>query len=305
MLLTPWVTLGKAGPTKDGREITEQDLKDAAESYDQETYTAVINSDHMLSWYGNFGTVQQVRLGTAKDGATCLQGQLSPNVRLVEMNRNGQRLFPSMELQKNFANTGKTYLVGLAMTDEPASLGTSMIKFSAQMQERNIYMAEPAAEHITFTPEQSNAAQATDGTSPAEPDDTRNLLQKFISLLRNEPEAPSGSDTDQEDDDTMKPEQFTELKQLFTDQNAAYSARIDQLISAMKPGNDDGAEGSNEKQGEDGDTGNDQFTTLKTEIQTLTGTVTALQAELATFKQEKPGTEVPEGTGGGTKASFV
>jgi hypothetical protein len=34
-----------------------------------------------------------------------------------------------MEIQPNFANSGKCYLVGLAVTDDPASLGTEYLEF--------------------------------------------------------------------------------------------------------------------------------------------------------------------------------
>ncbi len=129
MLLTDWVIIGTAGNTIDGRVILEKDLTDAAEIYDCDEYTAVLNSDHALSWYGNFGNVHQVRLSKDKKYRTTLQEKIAPNFRLIEMNRNGQRMFCSMGLQDDFAGTGKTYLSGLAMTDEPASLGTSIVWF--------------------------------------------------------------------------------------------------------------------------------------------------------------------------------
>lgn len=45
--------------------------------------------------------------------------------------KKGQKLFTSMEVSPKFADTGKAYLVGLAATDDPASLGTEMLAFSA------------------------------------------------------------------------------------------------------------------------------------------------------------------------------
>lgn len=36
-----------------------------------------------------------------------------------------------MEVSTKFADTGKAYLVGLGATDDPASLGTEMLAFSA------------------------------------------------------------------------------------------------------------------------------------------------------------------------------
>ena len=36
-----------------------------------------------------------------------------------------------MEVDENFANKGSAYLIGLAVTDSPASLGTEMLQFAA------------------------------------------------------------------------------------------------------------------------------------------------------------------------------
>ncbi len=49
----------------------------------------------------------------------------------MELVKKGQKLFTSMEVSPKFADTGKAYLVGLAATDDPASLGTEMLTFSA------------------------------------------------------------------------------------------------------------------------------------------------------------------------------
>lgn len=49
----------------------------------------------------------------------------------MELVKKGQKLFTSMEVSTKFADTGKAYLVGLGATDDPASLGTEMLAFSA------------------------------------------------------------------------------------------------------------------------------------------------------------------------------
>ncbi|MCP6274896.1 GPO family capsid scaffolding protein, partial [Klebsiella pneumoniae] len=50
---------------------------------------------------------------------------------LVALVKKGQKLFTSMEVSTKFADLGKAYLIGLAATDDPASLGTEMLQFSA------------------------------------------------------------------------------------------------------------------------------------------------------------------------------
>jgi hypothetical protein len=56
---------------------------------------------------------------------------------LVAMNKAGQKLYTSIEISPNFAGTNKAYLVGLAVTDSPASLGTEMLAFAAAQGDRS------------------------------------------------------------------------------------------------------------------------------------------------------------------------
>ena len=48
------------------------------------------------------------------------------------VNKLKQKIFTSIEVREKFADTGKAYLMGLGITDTPASLGTEMLAFSAQ-----------------------------------------------------------------------------------------------------------------------------------------------------------------------------
>lgn len=45
-----------------------------------------------------------------------------------------EKIYSSIELHPQFALNGKAYVVGLAMTDTPASLGTERLKFAAQQR---------------------------------------------------------------------------------------------------------------------------------------------------------------------------
>ncbi len=132
-LLTGWLTIGTSGPTVDGRNIKPQWLTDAAELYDPAEYTAVANAEH---WFGNYGSVRELR--TIKDSKEriALQARLRPNQHYLAQNADDHRLFFSMELTHNFAETKKTYLTGLATTDNPASLGTSETHFKQKDNEQ-------------------------------------------------------------------------------------------------------------------------------------------------------------------------
>jgi hypothetical protein len=63
-------------------------------------------------------------------GQIALEAQLKPNNKLLWLNDQGEKLFTSIEITPNFANTGKAYLTGLGVTDQPASLGTQELYFS-------------------------------------------------------------------------------------------------------------------------------------------------------------------------------
>ena len=102
LLLTDWMTLGTAGPTVDGRNIEEAKLQQAAKNYDPENYCAVINLEH---YYGNLGDVQELRSVKDKQDRICLQGRVRPNLTYLAYNASGSKLFFSMELTDNFADT--------------------------------------------------------------------------------------------------------------------------------------------------------------------------------------------------------
>lgn len=132
--------IGVEGATTDGREIQREWLEQMAASYNPEVYTALINLEHIKSYlpestFNRYGRVaalvaEEIQDGPLK-GKMALYADVEPTSSLVELVKKGQKLFTSMEVSPKFADTGKAYLVGLAATDDPASLGTEMLTFSA------------------------------------------------------------------------------------------------------------------------------------------------------------------------------
>ncbi|QGH30814.1 GPO family capsid scaffolding protein [Kluyvera intermedia] len=132
--------IGVEGATTDGREIQRDWLVQMAASYNPAVYTAQINLEHLKSYlpdstFNRYGTVSALVAEEIKDGALAgkmaLYADVAPTDALVALVKKGQKLFTSMEVSPQFADTGKAYLVGLAATDDPASLGTEMLTFSA------------------------------------------------------------------------------------------------------------------------------------------------------------------------------
>lgn len=129
-----------SGNTVDGREIQPQHLRDAAANYNLEVYAARVNIEHFLSPYpgSDFGAMGDVVALSAEDitegplaGRTGLYAEIEPSERMKQMTDKGQKVYSSIELHPQFALNGKAYMMGLAMTDTPASLGTERLKFAA------------------------------------------------------------------------------------------------------------------------------------------------------------------------------
>lgn len=130
-LATNWICIATAGETVDKRAIEEQWLLDAAELYDPSLYTALLWPEHSRN-FGNMGEVLELKAERDDEGILRLYARLCPGISLLQANANGQLLFLSPEFTPdgNFRNTGKTYLEGLAVTDSPAGVSTTRLRFS-------------------------------------------------------------------------------------------------------------------------------------------------------------------------------
>lgn len=138
-LKSKWFRVAVAGDTTDGREIQANWITEMAQNYSQNTYGARINLEHIRgvmpdSAFGAYGDV--IALKTEKvtiDGEEkdALFAQIEPTESLIALNKKKQKVYTSIEIDDNFANKGSAYLVGLAVTDSPASLGTEMLAFAA------------------------------------------------------------------------------------------------------------------------------------------------------------------------------
>lgn len=135
-----WTRIAVEGATTDGRIIERSWIDDMASQYSQNTYGARINCEHIKGYWpgGEFGAYGDVLALKAEEvdiagiKKLALLAQLEPNEALLALNKKGQKVYTSVEIQPKFADSGKAYLVGLAITDTPASLGTEALSFSAQ-----------------------------------------------------------------------------------------------------------------------------------------------------------------------------
>lgn len=133
-----WFVVATEGATTDGRTINRSWIEQMAANYDPKKYGARINLEHIKFRYlwndephsKSYGDVIGLKTEENSDGKLQLLAQIDPTDDLIKLNKERQKIYTSIECDTNFADTGEAYLVGLAVTDNPASLGTEMLQFS-------------------------------------------------------------------------------------------------------------------------------------------------------------------------------
>lgn len=133
-----WFVVATEGATTDGRTINRTWIEQMAANYDPKKYGARVNLEHIkwrYMWNDDphskcYGDVVGLKTEENAEGKLQLLAQIDPTDDLIKLNKDRQKIYTSIECDPNFADTGKAYLVGLAVTDNPASLGTEMLSFS-------------------------------------------------------------------------------------------------------------------------------------------------------------------------------
>ena len=172
---TDWRVIGVSGETADGRTISSKELQEMAEQYDPEIYGARINLEHMNFLFpdfaGGYGDVVELKAEPwAKDETkTALLAKLNITDSLQKLWDSGQKIYTSMEITPRFADTKKAYLTGLAITDTPASLGTTA----------NYTAAKNKAEEKIFTAYRQTETQEIAMTKPQDSTQDENQAKQL------------------------------------------------------------------------------------------------------------------------------
>ncbi|GHY45790.1 capsid protein [Vibrio cholerae] len=212
-----WVVIATEGSTVDGRKITKSWINDMASLYAKDEYTALIWPEHWRSSWGpfegkNWGVVEELKAEVLDDKLR-LFAKLTPNQYLLDANQEGQKLFTSIEPNPDYKGEGRCYLMGLAVTDSPASTGTTQLKFSRRHGEETAIESDALEElHL------EKCFSCTDRLFSA--------LRTFIA--GDEPETPSKPQS--EDEKPMNKEQFSELMAAV----ASVSEKTEALESQFK-----------------------------------------------------------------------
>jgi len=236
--------LATAGSTVDSRTIDENDIKQMASSYDPKTYGARLNIEHIrgLGTEGPFrayGDVLELSTGEVDvnfNGETekrlGLFGTFDVTDDAKQLNDAGQKVYPSVEIHPNFGGKGYCYLVGVALTDSPASIATERLKFNRSLPDA-----------ITLSRDEAALLEFADaGTGDAT---GQNCIQRFGAMLDEKlgklgggkpVEKPASKNGDDETDafniTDLQP-MLTELGQLCADEIGKLDARYREEIDAL------------------------------------------------------------------------
>ncbi|SCX53226.1 GPO family capsid scaffolding protein [Variovorax sp. EL159] len=147
------------GATTDGRTIERSWLQQMAANFDPAKYGARIWLEHIrgtlpdspFKAYGDVTALKSEEITLDGQKKLALFAQLDPTPDLVNLAKERQKIYTSMEVNPKFGDTGQAYLVGLGITDSPASLGTEILSFAAKNPNSNPFTGKKQAPENLFS----------------------------------------------------------------------------------------------------------------------------------------------------------
>ncbi|SDZ71344.1 Phage capsid scaffolding protein (GPO) serine peptidase [Variovorax sp. YR266] len=147
------------GATTDGRTIERSWLQQMAANFDPAKYGARIWLEHIrgtlpdspFKAYGDVTALKSEEITLDGQKKLALFAQLDPTPDLVKLAKERQKIYTSMEVNPKFGDTGQAYLVGLGITDSPASLGTEILSFAAKHPDSNPFAGKKQAPENLFS----------------------------------------------------------------------------------------------------------------------------------------------------------
>ncbi len=114
----PWHRIAKEGATTDGRTISAEWLTQMAANFDPAKYGCRVNMEHIKGLlpegpFKAYGDVTALKTEADDDGKLGLFAEIDPTDELKAMVEKRQKVYTSMEIDLDFADTGEAYLVGL------------------------------------------------------------------------------------------------------------------------------------------------------------------------------------------------
>ncbi|WP_155630254.1 GPO family capsid scaffolding protein [Burkholderia vietnamiensis] len=163
------------GATTDGRVIERAWLEQIAANYSPTKYGARVNLEHYrgivpdgpFKAYGDVLAVETQELTGEFAGKLGLFAQIEPTAELVAMTKAKQKIYTSCEIDPSFADTKQAYLIGLAVTDSPASLGTEILSFAAQNPNASPFAGRKVSPTNLFTVADETVIEFEEAAQPA------------------------------------------------------------------------------------------------------------------------------------------
>ncbi|SEK13006.1 GPO family capsid scaffolding protein [Paraburkholderia diazotrophica] len=188
------------GATTDGRVIERAWLEQIAANYSPTKYGARVNLEHYrgivpdgpFKAYGDVLAVETRELDGEFAGKLGLFAQIDPTAELVAMTKAKQKIYTSCEIDPSFADTKQAYLIGLAVTDSPASLGTEILSFAAQNPAASPFAGRKVSPTNLFTVADETVIEFEETAQPA-------VLPALLSRVK---ELLTGASKKQAADDT-------------------------------------------------------------------------------------------------------
>ena len=183
-----WFRVATEGATTDGRAIQRSWIEQMAKNFNPAKYGARVWIEHMRgllpdSAFAAQGDVLAVKAEEVEDGKLALFAQIKPLESLIAMNKAGQKLYTSIEVDPNFADTGEAYLVGLAVTDTPASLGTELLTFAQQNPAANPLAGRKTSKDNLFSAATEFTLELEPEPSEATTGAVAAALEKFTAVV--------------------------------------------------------------------------------------------------------------------------
>ncbi|MBP3140125.1 GPO family capsid scaffolding protein [Aliivibrio fischeri] len=290
-----WKIAATEGATIDGRTITKQWIEDMADQYSMAEYGALIWPEHSRSRWDkfegkNWGTVDEVK-SEKRAGKYRLLVKVTPNKYLLAANADGQKLFMSIEPDPDYCGSGRCYLMGLAVTDSPASTGTTLLKFSKKNGEENSHEYSQLEEldlSDVLNVDHSLIASAF------------STIANFFSSGGQLPTIKQQTSEPEEDEEPMNSEQFSQMmgklekieeKQTeLESKQTEFSAQVQKI--SVSPEEETEPTKNDEQEG----ITPEQFNQLSGKLDTLLTKQSDLENQFNALKKEVPNQE-PEGEG--------
>lgn len=234
--------LATSGSTVDGRNIDPKTLEEMAGSYDPKTYSARVNIEHIrgISGDGPFRAYGDVLSLSTREVEVNFNGKQEKRIGLFgtfdvtpdakKLNEASQKVYPSIEIEPNFAGKGFAYLVGCALTDSPASIATQRLQFNRTLPGADSYGFNESA-LLEFPDETTEEAGAGLLSSVSKFFD--GLTAKFSGGTAPEQQPQQQQ---QQAPNPAQPAAFNaaDLKPLFTELAQSFSTDIGKLRTEMR-----------------------------------------------------------------------